>query len=301
MEYQKGAVRPVECISEGWNIVKDNYGIFLGMFVVAGIILVIAGLILGAINTLVVLGITAALGSATQNSGQVGAVSTAIIPQLASLIISIFTNTIVFTISGVLFCGIYKALSLNSSGETANFSDLFGEFNKITPCLIVAVLTSLFQFVLGLTGLFVGATIGISALSTGILMSDGKMNPALFGGLLAGIGIFVLVYLIISLVFSALTTFVYPLIVEKNLSGGEAIRLSIKSGLANIGGLILLFLLLGLMAFGGILLCGIGLLFVLPITTAAVFAAFQNVFGKADNFRQNTPPPPPNFDNQAAY
>lgn len=301
MEYQKGTVRPTECISAGWNNIKDNYWTFFAMILVAGIIVIVISLILGAISQLITFGIIMAMGTATQNPDQAGAASAAIIPQLASLFIGIFTNTITITISGILVCGIYKALSRQSSGETADFGDLFSQFNKITPCLIVAVFTSLFQFVLGLIAVLGGTAIGFSSISSQILTSDGKLNPALFGGILLLIIAVLLVYLVISLVISTLTTFTYPLIAEKNLSGGAALLLSIKSGFANIGGLLVLMILLGLMAFGGILLCFVGVFFVAPILTAATFAAFQSVFGKNEEFRQNTPPPPPNFDNQAAY
>ncbi len=301
MEYQSGTVSPTECISAGWNNIKDNYWIFFGITLVAMIILVVLSMIFGGINSLIVYGISLALGIAAQDAGQVGTVSTAIIPQLAGLFIGIFVNTIVITISGVLFCGIYKALSRQSSGEVADFGDLFSEFQKLKPCLIVAVFMSLFQFVLELTGFMVGMTIGLSALSTEILTSDGSLNPALFGGLFLVFIVFFFIYLIITLIFSVLTTFIYPLISERNLSGKEAILTSIKSGLANMGGLLGLLILLGLMAFGGVLLCFIGVFFVVPILVAAIFEAYQSVFGKIENFRQDTPPPPPNFDNQAAY
>ena len=301
MEYQRGVVRPIESISEGWNNIKDNYWIFFSMNLVAGIILFAAALILSFIDNLVASGVMAILGVAGQNSGGVVSVSTAIVPQLVSMIFSVFTNLIVITISGVLFCGIYKSLSRQASGGTADFGDLFGEFQKIVPCFIVAVVLSLIQFIIGVIVILAAAVIGVSALGTGILTSDGQLNPAVFGGLfLVIIAIFVF-YLIVSLIISALTTFSYPLIAERNLSGGQALLLSIKSGFANIGGLIGLLILLGLMAFGGMLLCCVGILFVSPILTASLYEAFQNVFGRANNTYQNMPPPPPTFGNQAGF
>ena len=301
MEYQRGAVRPIESISEGWETIKDNYWIFFAINLVAGIILFVSGLILGFINNVVTAGIMAVIGVTAQNSGGIGSVSTAVVPQLVSMVFGIFTNLIVITISGVLFCGIYKSLSRQASGETADFGDLFSEFQKIVPCFIVAIVLSLIQFVIGVTAIFGGAAIGFSALGSGIITSDGKLNPAVFGGLFLGIIILFFFYLIVSLIISALTTFTYPLITERNLPGGEALLLSIKGGLANIGGLIGLLILLGLMAFGGMLLCCIGVIFVAPILTAAIFVAYQNVFGRMNNIYQNTPPPPPTFGNQAGY
>lgn len=31
IRFESGAIRPSECLSEGWNMIKDNYGLFLGI------------------------------------------------------------------------------------------------------------------------------------------------------------------------------------------------------------------------------------------------------------------------------
>jgi hypothetical protein len=48
---------------------------------------------------------------------------------------------------------------------------------------------------------------------------------------------------------------------------------------------------------GGVLLCYIGIIFVLPINFAAVAAAYEQVFGLANSNENwsNLPPPPPTF------
>ena len=300
MEFQSGVVRPVGSIEEGWNIIKNDYWTFFSMMLVAIIILVVGAVILGLINNVITFGISAILGVATANTGDAGKLSAAILPQVISIFISIFTNFVVATLSGVLFCGIYTALSRKASGGVANFGDLFAGFQKIKSCLIVAVVLSGIQFIIALVTLLGGAAVGVSA-GLGMLTKDGKLNPAVFGGLFLVILVFVIFTLVVNLIISALTAFVYPLISEHNLSGGQALMLSAKSGLANIGGLILLLLLLGLMAVGGALVCLVGIFFVAPIISAAMFAAYQSVFGKSQDFYQHTPPPPPIFSNQQGY
>ena len=300
MEFQSGVVRPIGSIEKGWNIIKDDYWTFFSMTLVAIIILVVGAVILGFINNIITFGISAVLGVATVNSGDAGKISAAILPQVISVFISIFTNFVVATLSGVLFCGIYTALSRKASGEIANFGDLFAGFQKIQSCLIVAIVLSGIQFVIALVTLLGGAAVGFSA-GLGMLTKDGKLNPAVFGGLFLVILVFVIFTFLINLIISALTAFVYPLISEHNLSGGQALMLSAKSGLANIGGLILLLLLLILMAVGGVLVCFVGIFFVAPIISAAMFAAYQSVFGKSQDFYQHTPPPPPIFSNQQGY
>ena len=300
MEFQSGVVRPVGSIEEGWNIIKNDYWTFFSMMLVAIIILVVGAVILGLINNIITFGVSAILGVATANTGDAGKLSAAILPQVISIFISIFTNFVVATLSGVLFCGIYTALSRKASGGVANFGDLFAGFQKIKSCLIVAVVLSGIQFIIALVTLLGGAAVGVSA-GLGMLTKDGKLNPAVFGGLFLVILVFVIFTLVVNLIISALTAFVYPLISEHNLSGGQALMLSAKSGLANIGGLILLLLLLGLMAVGGALVCLVGIFFVAPIISAAMFAAYQSVFGKSQDFYQHTPPPPPIFSNQQGY
>ena len=301
MEYQSGAVRPVESISEGWNIIKNDYWTFFLMTLVFVVILIAASLILGLVSNAIVFGVSAVLGLAAKDAGDAGKVSAAIAPQLVAMVINIFTNIIVVTLSGALTCGLYSAISRKANSGVAEFGDLFSGFQKIQSCLIVAVVISVVQFIISIGFLLVGATVGISAFGMGMLVKDGKFDPSILGGLFLVIFLFAIVYILINLFISILTTFVYPLVAQRNLSGGEALMLSAKSGLGNIGGLILLSLLLGVMAIGGILVCGVGILFVLPIMLASVFAAYQSVFGKTGGFYQQNPPPPPNFGNQQRY
>lgn len=301
MEFQSGAVRPIGSIEQGWSIIKNNYWTFFLMTLVAIIILFAAAMILGLINNAITLGIAAALGVATRDSGDVGRISAAILPDLISAFISIFTNIIVLTISGALFCGIYSALSRQASTGAAEFGDMFVGFQKIAPCLVVAVVISVVQFVINLVMLLGGAAAGVSLLGTGMLTSDGQLNPAIFGGLFLVILAFAAIYIVISLIISALTAFVYPLIGVRDLSGGQALMLSIKSGFANIVGLFLLLIMMFFMTLGGALACCIGVFFVAPILSASLFAAFQSVFGRTNNYYQNTPPPPPIFGNQPGY
>lgn len=302
MEYKSGAVHPGENVSEGWNLIKDSYWTFFGMTLVAMIILIVAGLILGTINNLITLAVSGAFGVATQNSGDVGKMSAAIVPQLISVVISFFTNIILLTFSGALFCGIYSALARKADTGVADFSDLFSRFQKLMPCLIAAVIVSLIQFAVNIALLLGGAAIGVSALGLGGLMNgDGQGNPAAVGGLFAIILGFLLAYIVINIIVSALTTFIYPLLAERNLSGMEAVTLSFKGGFANIGGMILLLILLALMSLGGFLVFCFGIFFVIPVVVAAIFSAFRNVFGKTSDFRQYNPPSPPVFNDQPNF
>lgn len=303
MQYQSGAVSPVGSISDGWNLIKNDYWLFFGMTTVMLVILIIAALILNLINNGITFALMSVLGVATTNATDITKVSASIAPQLISMVISIFTSIIVTTLSGCLYCGIYAALSRKSNTGTADFGDLFSGFQKFTPCLIVAVVLSIIQFIIGVVMLFVGVAFGVSAVGAGMLMGkDGQPDFAMVSGILGIVFLLLAIYAVIAIIIGALTMFIYPLIGERNLSGIEALTLSIKSGFGNIVGLISLFILLFFMGLGGAMVCGIGILFVIPIVAAAVFSAFQSVFGKLGGNQFNyAPPPPPNFGNQQGY
>jgi uncharacterized membrane protein len=295
MNYQSGAVSPIENIQKGWETIKNDYWVFFGMTAVAIVIVIVASLIVGFIERIISGVISAAFGIAASNAGQVAQTSAIIIPSVISLFISFFTGIIIATIAGVLFCGLYAGFSRKANTGVAEFGDLFSAVDKIQPCLIVAVISSAIQFVLGIVMLVGGLALGIGAFSTGMLVKDGQLNPAIFGGLLIGFLVMGITYLVISIIIGVLTTFVYPLIAERNLSGVEAFMTSVKSGMSNFVGLVLLLILTGLMAVGGVLACGVGILLVLPIIYAAIFSAYQSVFGSMKGGTFQTPPPPPSW------
>ncbi|HEX8195129.1 MAG TPA: hypothetical protein VF571_02850 [Pyrinomonadaceae bacterium] len=109
------------------------------------------------------------------------------------------------------------------------------------------------------------------------------------------IGLF---YLIFLLIFAVLTSFVYQLIAVRNFSAMEAIMQSVRAGLKNFFDLVGLFIIRFFIALGGALLCGVGILFVLPILAAANFAAYLRVFGRTTDFGAQHAPPPI-FGNEA--
>lgn len=302
MEYQSGAVRPADSFGDGWSIIKNDYWTYVAMALVAGIIIIILSLILNFINAAISGVIAGALGVATSNAGDIARTSAAILPEVIKQVVGIFVTIVVTTLSGVFLCGIYKSISRVASGGRAEFGDLFSGFENIQACLIIAAIMAVIQFAFALVMLFVGVTVGIGALGvgglSGIITPDGQVNPAIAGGLILVFLAFLGVYIVAALIWGALTTFIYPLIGERSLPGIEAFMTSVKSGLGNIGGLILLLLLGGLMLFVSAIPCGLGLPFVFPIYIAGIFSAYRSVFGTYGNYRQQNPPPPPNFGGQ---
>ena len=73
--------------------------------------------------------------------------------------------------------------------------------------------------------------------------------------------------------------FPYALIVDRGLSGLDAVKTSVRASLANFGGLLGLMILSLLMILAGVLACYVGAILVWPITFASWTVAYRRVFG----------------------
>ena len=84
--------------------------------------------------------------------------------------------------------------------------------------------------------------------------------------------------LFVSIVVGTFFVFAYPLIVDHDLSGYEAILLSAKAVFGNLGGMFGLMALSTLLSLLGMLACYVGAIFVLPLSFAMVTIAYDQVF-----------------------
>lgn len=193
---------------------------------------------------------------------------------------------------GPMMCGIYLALFKLRRGQPVEFGDLFKGFDYFGESLIAALLHMVPVFVI-VVPTYIGFYIGMFA-----MMGHGGGEPD--SGLLLGFfGFFAVIWIVIIVVLiliSVAFTFAYPLIVDRRLSGFEAVKLSMKAAMANFWGLLGLMLLSGLLAFAGVLLCYVGWFLVMPITFGAIAVAYEQVFGLSEGGGQpDLPPPPPSF------
>jgi uncharacterized membrane protein len=191
---------------------------------------------------------------------------------------------------GPMMCGIYLALFKQRRGRVVEFGDLFKGFEYFRDSLVAAMLHIVPIFVI-IVSVIVFFYISLFAM---IAASGG--NPDV-GLVLGFFGFWVLIYIVMMLVlilFGILFTFSYALVVERRLSGLDAVKLSARAALANFWGLLGLMLLTALLGIGGVLLCYVGAFLVMPISFGAMATAYEQVFGLAEP-RPNVPPPPPSF------
>jgi uncharacterized membrane protein len=240
IEFKRNAVEPVECIKAGWELIRSQYWLFVGMTVV--------GVIIGSVVPLGIL-------------------------------------------MGPMMCGIYMAIFQTRRGQPIEFGLLFKGFDYFGDA-VIATLLHMIPIIVVIVPTYILFYVGMFALIG--TSSNGEPNP---GALLGFFGIFAVVWLVIMvllIVLSVAFTFAYPLIVDRRLSGLNAVKLSIRAAFANFWRLLGMLLLTGLLTFVGVLFCYVGAFLVMPISFAAIASAYEQVFGLGQ-VQPNLPPPPPSF------
>src|SRR6266536_212004 len=194
---------------------------------------------------------------------------------------------------GPLMCGIYLSLFQCRRGQKVEFANLFKGFDYFGES-VIATLFHYIPMVIIIVPFYIFSYAGLFV----IMASAGgnEPDPAKFFGFFGLLMILGIVMAILLMVISVLFIFTYPLIVERKLSGLEAVKLSVRAGLANFWPLLGLLLLNGLLAFAGLLFCYVGMFLILPMTFGAIATAYEQVFGLGGGAGPRLPPPPPSFN-----
>lgn len=241
--FKRNVVDPIECLKGGWNLVKDQYWLFVGMCAIGVVI-----------ASVVPLGI----------------------------------------LMGPMMCGMYISFLQKRRGQQIEFGTLFKGFDYFGPSVIATLL-----HIVPIMIIFIPSYILFYAGFVLTMMHQGnEPDPS---GLFAFMGIFVVFWLAMILVIIMISigfTFVYPLIVDRGLSGVDAVKLSFRAAMANFWRLLGLALLGFVMSFS-VVLCYVGIFLVFPITYSALAVAYEQVFGLNTAVPtgpySTLPPPPPTF------
>jgi hypothetical protein len=188
---------------------------------------------------------------------------------------------------GPMTCGLYICLLRHERGKPISFEMLFHGFNYFVPSLIATIFMMVPTVILIVFVYFalIGGT--ITLIVTQVPQGPegrpaGPPGEEFFWALGGLSGATILVVFVAALLIKAIFLFAFPLIVDKQLSGFDAVRLSIRAVFANFGGIIgmlLLSELIGLLAF---LICGVGVYLELPLSFAMYAVAYREVFPDAD-------------------
>src|SRR5262249_12422392 len=226
--FKRGAVRPMQCLREGWRLVKDDYWVFLGITLV--------GVIVGGMAPLGIL-----LGPA--------------------------------------FCGIHFCLLRRERGRHVSFDMLFRGFDYFAQSL-VATLIMMVPMMLLIGASYLLFMVGIfGAIAAMPRPAPGQPPDLSVIWIFVALGAaYTLAIMMISIVFNFFFFFVYPLIVDRGLSGFEAVKLSTRAAFGNVFGVFGVIVLTQLLGLLGALACYVGMVFVLPVTFAMVSVAYVQVF-----------------------
>ena len=238
VEFRSGVISPMECLKEGWEMIKDQYWLFLGITFVAMLV-----------------------GSA-----------------------------FAIVLMGPMMCGIFLCFLQRMRGERVALDGLFKGFDyfgqSVIATLIQAIPSVLIivpSYVIMIVATFVGSSSG----------STREREEAMAFMVTMGMAAMFLAVILLSIILGMFFMFTFPLIVDRNLSGVDAIKTSMRACRANMKGVVGLVLLNTLLHFGGLLLCCVGSYFMLPVTFAAQAIAYRRVFPAIPAQILSSPPPPP--------
>jgi uncharacterized membrane protein len=239
-DFSPNAVQPIECLKEGWSVIKDQYWLFVGMTLVATLL------------------------------GQMAPMGILMPP---------------------LRCGVYLAIFARMRGQPVEFGNVFKGFDYFGQS-VIALFLHLIPVVIALLPFVM-----LILLGTVLMRPEIRGGPTQFGagGFLIFILVSVLLIVLVLLALSVVFTFAFPLIVDRKLSGVDAVKLSFKAGLANYWRLLGLLLLNGLLGLVGVMFCYVGALLVMPLSFAATACAYRQVFGLTPIQTLYPPPPPMGF------
>lgn len=221
-EFNAGAIKPIECLQEAWDLIKSEYWPLFAVSIVGGLI---AG----------------------------------------------FT---MYILIGAMVCGIFTCYLKKIDGTgPVNFDDLWTGFKYLGPSALATVV-----FVVPIVAYFIVIFVTMySPLIVAAAMGN-KADPSVILGTFLGALAVDLVVAVIMTCIHSLMIFTFPLIVDRKLGSLDAIKLSARAALKNVGGIAgLIGINFVLVILGQLALC-VGVYFVIPVMTATSLVAYRKVF-----------------------
>jgi len=211
------------------------------------------------------------------------------------LVAMLIGGAIPIILVGPMTCGLFISFFKARRREPLEFGTLFKGFDFFGPGVIASLLHTLPILAIVVPGyilFYVFFVVSIAVQGA----SGNDPNPAAFAGLFGLFGLFWLAAMLVIIFISIGFAFAYPLIVDRKLSGVDAVKLSFKAAIANFWRLLGMMLLTGLINMLGVLCCYFGIFLVFPITYGAMAIAYEQVFGlNIGETDFGLPPPPPSF------
>ena len=194
---------------------------------------------------------------------------------------------------GPMMVGIYLCYFRRMKGEPVEFANLFKGFDYFAQSLIAALIQAIPMVIV-----IVPMYIIMFVLMMTTMPHDRATPDEVSGFIFTFLGlelVFVTIILIVGIVVTIFVLFAFPLIADRNLSGVDAIKLSIKAAKANFGGMLGLILINVGLGILGVLCCYVGALLIAPVTLGSYAVAYRRVFPEVSQNFASPPPPPGNW------
>lgn len=196
---------------------------------------------------------------------------------------------------GPMMVGIYLCLFRKMRREPVDFGLLFKGFDYFAQSIIAALLQMIPMAVVIVPAYLIMFVLMMTSMPRG----GGRMGPdesSRFVFTFLGFElVFVVIILTVGILVNIFFMFAFPLIADRNLSGLDAVKLSIKAGKANFGGILALLLVNAGLGIIGVLCCYVGVFFVMPVSLASYAIAYRAVFPERSQNFASPPPPPANW------
>ena len=183
---------------------------------------------------------------------------------------------------GPMICGIYLCLFQKIDRRPVTFELLFKGFEYFLPSLIVAVFIMVPVFILIFT---------IYIPMIGMAIAGPKMSGSEAVPLFVGMFIFEFIVAVVMVCFHTLLMFAFPLIVDRKLSGVQAMKVSAKAVWHNLAGVAGLFGVGFVVGIVGYLALCVGLYLVMPLIFMSNAVAFRKIFPAIVPDLMDPPPP----------
>jgi hypothetical protein len=193
-----------------------------------------------------------------------------------SIVGGLIAGATMYVLIGAMICGIFACYlrKIDGSGPV-KFEDLFKGFQYLGPSALAAIV-----FVVPIVIYFVVLFVTMySPLIAAAVMGQNADPTIVVGAFVAALAVDVVVAIVMTCIHS-LMIFAFPLIVDRKLSSLDAIKLSSRAAMKNVGGIAGLIVLNFLLVLAGQAAFCIGVYFVIPLITASNLVAYRKVFPK---------------------
>ncbi|HEY2847894.1 MAG TPA: hypothetical protein VGI80_08750 [Pyrinomonadaceae bacterium] len=199
---------------------------------------------------------------------------------------------------GPVMGGIFYVGLRDMKGEPVDFGMMFKGFENFVPLMVIGLI----QSIPGVISQVVQYGVRFGQLASGGARRGGAtfyQGTSIGPDVIAGVGVVVIlivvgVFLVFAFVWWAIFFFAIPLAMDRRLPVLEAIKLSARAAMGNVGGLLVLMILEVLVVLLGMLLLCVGIFLIsLPVIFLTNVVVYRMVFPPEQSSPFNFNPPDP--------